>query len=257
VRIDRPREDARLDPDVPDPRDAPKTGDIPEDRRRTPEVSEAPDIPDRVAYFTEYREKVDVTYRAHAIDQGCDRVRAVEETVVTPAMRRIESADPDRFLVGLEHSLKGRDRLSEKVQAHLLANPEISYSDAFAKIKDAIRYTFQYSDEKYASGVLADAVRLREAGFKCVDSRNAWSGEQYKGLNSWWRVPDSGQLFEVQFHTRASFEAKQETHDAYEKLRNPATSERELDGLEQYQRRVTARVPVPPGATDIPDKLGA
>ena len=33
------------------------------------------------------------------------------------------------------------------------------------------------------------------------------------------REPETGQRFEVQFHTRASFEAKQLTHAAYERLR--------------------------------------
>ena len=37
-----------------------------------------------------------------------------------------------------------------------------------------------------------------------------------KGINSQWIDPDSGQRFEVQFHTRISFEAKQLTHSAYE-----------------------------------------
>ena len=51
----------------------------------------------------------------HAIDQGYARVREIEEKTVTPAMRRIEAEDPDRHLVGLEHRLKGRERIEEKV----------------------------------------------------------------------------------------------------------------------------------------------
>jgi hypothetical protein len=57
--------------------------------------------------------------------------------------------------------------------------------------------------------------------------------------------------FEVQFHTRASFEAKQLTHGAYERIRNPQTSEPELDELEGFQQQVCAKVPVPSGATEI------
>ncbi len=49
--------------------------------------------------------------------------------------------------------------------------------------------------------------------------------EQYKGINSRWRVPASRQIFEVQFHTYASFEAKQETHGAYEKMRSRVTND--------------------------------
>ena len=93
-------------------------------------------------------------------------------------------------------------------------------------VKDAIRYTFQYSEEHYTEGVYADVDRLKAAGFELVELRNSWGCEEYKGINSRWRVPENGQLFEVQFHTQISFEAKQLTHPAYERLRNPATTGR-------------------------------
>ena len=69
----------------------------------------------RVARNLEYRATVDAANRSYAIDQGYARVREIEEKTVTPAMRRIEAEDPDRHLVGLEHRLKGKDRLTEKI----------------------------------------------------------------------------------------------------------------------------------------------
>ena len=83
--------------------------------------------------------------------------------------------------------------------------------------------------------------------------KNSWSEEEYKGINSQWIEPDTGQRFEVQFHTRISFEAKQLTHDAYEKLRLSQLDEFEKLVLEAFQRKVSADVPAPPGAMDIPD----
>ena len=68
-----------------------------------------------------------------------------------------------------------------------------------------------------------------------------------------WIEPDTGQRFEVQFHTRISFEAKQLTHDAYERLRTKQADKFEQMVLEAFQKKVTADVPVPPGAADIPD----
>jgi D-amino peptidase len=58
---------------------------------------------------------------------------------------------------------------------------------------------------------------------------------------------------EVQFHTPQSFEAKQRTHDAYEKVMDPRTPSAEKDRLRQYQRDVSAMVEIPPGALDIQD----
>jgi hypothetical protein len=57
----------------------------------------------------------------------------------------------------------------------------------------------------------------------------------------------------VQFHTRISFEAKQLTHKAYERLRTHQADKFEQMVLEAFQRKVTGEVPVPRGATDIPD----
>lgn len=201
----------------------------------------------------EYRATVDAVYRKYAIDQGCARVREVEENMVTPAMRRIEAEDPDRHLVGLDHRLKGEDRLSEKISRQVESQPELTFREAFASLKDAIRYTFQYSDDHYAEGLHTDRERLESAGFEMVELRNTWTSDEYRGINSRWREPESRQLFEVQFHTRASFEAKQLTHPAYEKIRDPATSPGERDEMKSFQREVTVRIPVPRGAADIPD----
>jgi hypothetical protein len=198
----------------------------------------------------EYRGAVDEVYRKYAIDQGCARVREVEEGVVTPAMRRIEAEDPERRLVGLDQRLKGEDRLSEKV-TDAMRFKGLTANEAFAEVKDAIRYTFRYEDDRYAAGVMADCQRLKDAGFERYDRKNTWGNAEYKGINSRWRDPDSGQVFEVQFHTRASYEVKQETHRAYERLRSGAATDSERDELQAYQRRASAMIPVPPGATEI------
>lgn len=214
--------------------------------------SEVPDADARAAHTAEHRATVDAAYRAHAIDRGYERVRETERETVTPAMRRIEAEDPDRHLAGLEHRLKGRDRLAEKVEFDI-QKKGLTVEQAIGNVKDAIRYTFSYSEGRYTAGVHADMERLKAEGFELVERRNSWPQEQYKGLNSRWRVPGSGQMFEVQFHTQASFEAKQETHWAYEKLRVGVPTPTEQRELEDFQKRVTARVPVPSGAAEIPD----
>jgi hypothetical protein len=126
--------------------------------------------------------------------------------------------------------------------------------EAFVSVKDAIRYTFQYTEEKYTAGVYADCARLEASGFKPYDRVNSWQHDQYRGINSRWREPSSGFLFEVQFHTQASFEAKELTHAAYEKLRaTPALPKDEQARLAEFQSQVTGRVAIPSGVTEIPD----
>ena len=69
----------------------------------------------RVVQVTEHRATVDATFRAYAIDQAYEKVRDIERRTVTPATKRIETEDLDCHLAGLENSLKGKDRLAEKV----------------------------------------------------------------------------------------------------------------------------------------------
>ena len=200
-----------------------------------------------------YRARVDAVFRAHAIDQAYDRVREIERNTVTPAMKRIEAEDPDRRLAGLERSLKGKDRLSEKVDNWMNAQANLTAAEAIRLVKDAIRYTFVYEETAYEAGVHADCDRLKSSGFTPVDRQNSWGGDQYKGINSRWREPDSEMLFEVQFHTQESLDTKELTHSAYERIRDTKTPPDEVRRLKEYQRDVCAGITIPPGATEIPD----
>ena len=128
-----------------------------------------------------------------------------------------------------------------------------SPEQAVSRVPDAIRYTFEYREARYTQGVWTDVERLKGEGFELHNLWNAWSKDQYKGINSQWIDPESGQRFEVQFHTRISFEAKQLTHPAYEQLRTRQPDKFEQMVLEAFQKKVSADVPVPPGASDIPD----
>jgi hypothetical protein len=186
------------------------------------------------------------------VERGCGQIREIAENVITPAMRAIESEDPDRHLLGLEHRLKGVDRIKEKV-ADAVRYKGRTPEEALETLKDAVRFTFCYSEHRYTSGVIEDCQRLLDRGFQPFDRLNSWQAEQYKGVNSRWRDPESGLLFEVQFHTRASFEAKQLTHAAYERLRDPATSDIERDELQEFQRKASTEIPIPPNVTDIED----
>jgi hypothetical protein len=167
-------------------------------------------------------------------------------------MRAVESQDADRQLIGFDDRRKGRDRIKEKT-AERIEEKNRTPEEAISLIPDAIRYTFQYKESRYTQGVWDDIARLKERGFELVKCKNFWAEEQYKGINSQWIDPGSGQRFEVQFHTRISFEAKQLTHRSYERLRTKQANKFEELILEAFQAKVAAQVPVPPGADSISD----
>jgi hypothetical protein len=182
---------------------------------------------------------------------GHARDRIIEAAPeVTDALQAVEGTVPGVRLVGLDRCIKGEDRFKEKVAEGLALKPERSVENETGSIPDALRFTYQFSSETYARdhGVVCD--KLQEHGFEPVLSRNSWESPDYKGVNSRWRTTE-GQLFEVQFHTRDSFEAKEITHQAYERLRNPTTDRAEMGELKQYQRLVASQVKVPENVLGI------
>jgi hypothetical protein len=176
---------------------------------------------------------------------------------IRPAVERVAAADPGRQLAGLEHMLKGEDRLKEKIAEALTARPELTATQAVSIVPDSVRFTLCYPSERYADGVLADVHRLKSEGFELIKLKNLWEAEQYKGVNSQWKLPDTGTRFEMQFHTPESWEAKELTHEAYERIRaaeaRPAGDRDvvEEEALEDFQRRVNSLLMTPPGTEAI------
>jgi hypothetical protein len=77
------------------------------------------------------------------VEQRCDRIADIERTVISPAMREIESCDPERHLAGFDHRCKGPDRLKDKIAAEINEKGR-NVSEAMMMAKDVIRYTFVY-----------------------------------------------------------------------------------------------------------------
>jgi hypothetical protein len=186
------------------------------------------------------------------VDRHAQRFREIGKDVIIPALRNVEAEDPSRHLVGLKHCFKDVDRLKEKVADRLRSKPERTPAQALEMIPDAVRFTLQYDNNSYSAGVRKDIERLEACGFVQLGRRGTWTSDQYKGINSRWEEAGSGQSFEVQFHTRISYEAKELTHKAYERIRS-TSEDHERAELKDFQRKVCAMIPVPAGATEIED----
>jgi hypothetical protein len=160
------------------------------------------------------------------------------------------------WLEGLVHRLKSEERLKQKIAEKIEHEPNRTPAEVARQISDAIRYTFCFDAASYADGYRDVKQRLEAREYRMVYSKNHWRDDpEYKGINTRW-VTFEGQRFEVQFHTRESYHAKQEvTHKSYERLRNPLTQDDERQELRSYQREVCRWIAVPDGATNIADYL--
>lgn len=182
----------------------------------------------------------------HFIRQSTEAEPRVTEALQA-AVGRVEHGR----LNGLEYRLKGEDSLKRKVATALLEDPELTPERALASIRDSLRYTVEIPTRDYSHGVQQAVDELRARGFENVTFKNTWDGSGYKGINSTWRDPSTGQTFEVQFHTPESFAAKMDTHILYEKGRLPGISREEFDAIQAAQNELFDRVPVPHGTDSI------
>jgi hypothetical protein len=153
---------------------------------------------------------------------------------MTDGLQWLEGRVPWRHLVGLEHRLKDEDCIKARIAEDVRVKGR-TVGEAFATLGDAVRFTFQYPEHRYAEGVAGDLEQLTAQGFTEVQRVNFWTRPAgHKGIVSCWREPRSAVLLEVQFHTRPSYEAWQLTHPAYEQLRAPRASDEERTDLKAF-----------------------
>ncbi|ONI88601.1 hypothetical protein ALI144C_06080 [Actinosynnema sp. ALI-1.44] len=168
-------------------------------------------------------------------------------------MQDIEQRVPYTRLEGLQYDLKGPDRLKEKVATELRADSTRSPEEILREIPDGIRYTFSLDPENYMRGMARINDELRQRGFEEVLRKSSWTQTKkpYKGVNTRWRDPESGLLFEVQFHTPESWHVKSVTHDAYEYEKSDSVSKSDQARWNTFQHEYFNRIPLPPGVERI------
>lgn len=180
------------------------------------------------------------------------QVRQAEPTISADIRTTERENTYGCWLEGYKNRLKGEDRLKEKVAERLEGVPDKASDEIMREVPDAIRYTFCARSESYARGYYDLKERLESRGYEMYESRNSWDGTEYRGINTRW-VTQQGQRFELQFHTLESYHAKEYvTHQAYERIRNPLTTDEEREELKEFQQEVCGHIQVPNGALDIP-----
>jgi hypothetical protein len=188
-----------------------------------------------------------------AENDAVGRVREAEQGLSADVQAIQQENKYEGWLAGFEFRLKGEDRLNEKIAERREGESDKSPTEILRTIADVIRYTYSFQSENYTRGYFDVKERLESRGHEMYHSTNYWIDPEYKGINTRW-VTSDGQRFEVQFHTPESFHAKHYvTHEAYKRIRNPATSRAERSELHAFQCEVSSRIQVPDGAADIPD----
>ncbi|BCJ38206.1 hypothetical protein Athai_57090 [Actinocatenispora thailandica] len=173
------------------------------------------------------------------------------EPGITRDLRDTAASVPGGRLVGEEHSRKSEESFKRKFADEIAQSPDSTLPEIAHGMKDTVRYTVEMPAESYGAGAQQVFDHLAEQGYEpWVEPKNTWGGEKYKGINSFWHDPRTGQVFEVQVHTPESFAAKMDTHEIYERQRttgDPAEAAR----LQEQQNEIFRQVPVPEGAAGV------
>ncbi len=174
---------------------------------------------------------------------------ATAEPTITPRMQSILG----EHMEGYEFRLKGEDSLKRKIAMDRADAPDAAPDALTESINDAIRYTAKVPDGGYVRESQRIIDEMHAQGFEFQPPpKNAWNNDgNYQGINSTWKDPATGQLFEMQFHTPESFAAKQTTHDLYEQARLLPKRSTERLALMRQQAEIFSNVPRPEGTAGI------
>lgn len=153
---------------------------------------------------------------------------------------------------GLEYRLKERDSILSKIERK--SGRRRTLEQAAARMKDVLRYTYVSDSEQHAQEVRRFLEELDEGGYVWEESdiRNSWfEGNDYYGINMA-VVTSDGYVFELQFHTEDSWNAKMKNHPLYEEQRASDTTDKRAAELAEEMAANLQGVAFPPGI----DKIG-
>lgn len=173
-----------------------------------------------------------------------------DEPAITAILKSIESEKV--HLEGLEFRLKSVESLSRKIitDSH---DMEVPLEVAASNIKDVLRYTFIIEENDYAEITKKTLDKLTKEGYSVYAFKNYWANDSidYQGINCNLKTSD-GMIFEVQFHTKESYDTKSEkTHKYYEIIRSESASDEEKAEASRKHSELFALVPVPAGAKEL------
>ena len=136
------------------------------------------------------------------------------EPLITSSLKSVaKSIKIDIY--GLKNRVKTKDSYLRKIRAEYKADGN-TY-----EVKDIIRYTLGTNNpDDLVERMNAAIDELSEMDYNTIRLKNTWNStlDPYKGINTTVVAPN-GQKFEVQYHTKESFEMKEKMHELYEKQR--------------------------------------
>jgi hypothetical protein len=192
-------------------------------------------------------------YKATKHAEGLYYKAKLVEPKITKDVRSVISGTTAK-MYGLAHRLKTKESLQRKIETDAL-NDNMSLNDSASKIKDAVRYTAMSEDKDFTKNYFQIKNNLENKGYSEVRCKNYFDlynkgAVKHKSVQSVFKDPN-GYLFELQFQTKASQNAKNKKVPLYEEARKPNISRERLKKLETEMVKLAENVPTPPNVYKI------
>jgi hypothetical protein len=167
------------------------------------------------------------------------------EVQVTPALKAALSPTGGG-LVHYKDRFKSAFALREKLQ-RIGEETGLYEHDAAAQVNDALRYYAVFPEHAFGTRVREAVEGLARQGFACTKWTNSFTpGAAYKAINAAFQTPEGG-VFELQFHTRASFTVRLEGHKLYKQSQRAGEGSVEQQAIKaQLRQAADVVVPQPP-----------
>ena len=184
--------------------------------------------------------------------QICKKAYLKEPKITTDVVSAVNSTGGQMY--GLEHKLKTKDSVKRKIETNS-EEKNITYKEAAADIKDAVRYTAISSDKDFVKNYNNIKKSLETKGYKEERCKNYFDlydkGKvKHKSVQSVFSDKD-GYQFEIQFHTPSSQQAKNKKIPIYEERRKPGNSDKRNAELEKQMVDLAEKVTRPNGIETI------
>lgn len=157
-------------------------------------------------------------------------------------------------LFGLENRLKTKESIQRKIDKKHKERG-VSITEASADIHDAVRYTTITDTKNFVSSYKSFKKNMEKKGYFEVECKNYYplfekGLAKHKAVQSKFSKND-GFIFEVQFQTPESQEAKTKKIPLYEERRKIGIDEKRAKEIEREMEKLALKVPNPPGINSI------
>ena len=192
----------------------------------------------------------------HASNKHADKLhtkaKSAEPRITADVRDAVKSTSAKMY--GLKNRLKTKQSLARKIETDAY-NDDISLEESASKVKDSVRYTALSPDKDFTKNYFAIKKSLEDKGYTETRCKNYFDlynqGKvKHKSVQSVFKSPD-GQVFELQFHTPSSQNAKNKKVPLYEEARKPGIDNARLSEIEVKMNDLAKTVFTPPNVYSI------